>query len=345
MNDDTLLGYLLDALDRDARRAVEAHLRTHPEVHARLAQLGRLVEPLAADADAPEPPTGLAESTLAHIAGSSWRRLPAAPPPRRSGAFPRWSLRRADLVTAALVLVLAAGLGLTWLARQWRDYRVLACQNNLHRLWTALQIYADEHPADGGAFPRVEPTGPRSFAGVFVPALTDAGALGPDVTTVCPAQGGSAPPPCSLAELDALARNQPCEYRARVRELGGDYAYTLGYRRGDDVVGLSRDCGDLLPILADRPRRRRRQQPQPRRRRPERPLYRRFGSLVRRAKRRRRSGRYLSERSAAGLNRPARVRHRARRQRRFAVPESVRSSNVGRAAGFIPAVWGEKPPG
>ncbi len=39
-----------------------------------------------------------------------------------------------------------------------------------------------------------------------------------------------------------------------MRELGGDYAYTLGYRRGDDVVGLNRDCGDLLPILADRPR-------------------------------------------------------------------------------------------
>ncbi len=202
MNDDTLLGYLLDALDRDGRRAVEAHLRTHPEAHARLAELGRLVEPLAADADTPEPPAGLAESTFAHVAGSSWRRLPDAPPPRRSGAFPRRSLRRADLVTATLVLVLTAGLGLTWLARQWRDYRVLACQNNLHRLWTALQVYADEHPEDGGAFPRVEPTGPRSFAGVFVPALADAGAL--DVTTVCPARGGPAAPPCSLAELDAL---------------------------------------------------------------------------------------------------------------------------------------------
>ncbi len=253
MNDDTLLGYLLDALDRDARRAVEGHLRAHPEAHARLAELGRLVRPLAADADAPEPPAGLAEATLAHVAGVSCRRLPAAPPPpRQAGAPPRRPLRRADLITAALVLVLAAGLGLSWLARQWRDYRVLACQNNLHRLWTALQVYADQHPEDGGAFPRVEPAGPRSFAGVFMPVLADAGALGPDASTVCPAQGEPAPPPCSLAQLDELRATNPAS-TARVRGLGGDYAYTLGYRRGDDVVGLSRDCGDLLPILADRP--------------------------------------------------------------------------------------------
>ena len=38
-----------------------------------------------------------------------------------------------------------------------------------------------------------------------------------------------------------------------MRDAGGDYAYTLGYRDGDDVAGLRRDSGDLLPILADRP--------------------------------------------------------------------------------------------
>ncbi|HVS34323.1 MAG TPA: hypothetical protein VMS17_02010 [Gemmataceae bacterium] len=253
MNDDTLLGYLLDALDRDERRSVEAHLRGHPEAHARLKELGRLVTPLAADADAPEPPGRLVEATLTHIMAASCRQLPAAPPmPRQAGA-PRRSLRRADLVVAGLILFVAAGLSAAWLGRQWHDYRVLACQNNLHKLWTALHVYNDQHPERGGAFPCVEAAPPHNFAGVFMSELADAGALGPDATTVCPARSGPAAAPCSLAELDAMARNQPCEYQARIRELGGDYAYTLGYRQGDDVVGLSRACGDLLPILADRP--------------------------------------------------------------------------------------------
>jgi hypothetical protein len=254
MNDETLLGYLLDALDRDARQGVEAYLRVHPDAYARLAMLGRLARPLAADADAPDPPAGLAESTLARVAGLSSLRLPAAPSTASQAGAPRRGLRPADFIAASLILVLAAGLCLTWLAREWRDYRILACQNNLHRLWTALQVYADQHPENGGSFPRVEPQGPHSFAGVFVPVLTDSGALGRDAATVCPGRDGRASPPCSLAALDDLALNRPREYRARVHDLGGDYAYSLGYRRGDELVGLSRDAGDLLPILADKPR-------------------------------------------------------------------------------------------
>jgi hypothetical protein len=254
MSDEVLLGYLLDALDRDERRAVEAHLRAHPEARARLAALRQLISPLDADGEPPEPPPGLAESALAGVADLC-ARLPDAPPPspRQAGGPVRRGVRAADLVTAALVLLLAGGLFLTWLARQRRDYQILACQNNLHRLWTALQAYADEHPENGGAFPRVEARPPHNFAGVFVPILADAGALGPDAATACPAVGGKPAPPCSLDALDALARDRPDAYRARTRELGGDYAYTLGYCDHGELFGLSRACGGLSPILADRP--------------------------------------------------------------------------------------------
>jgi hypothetical protein len=253
--DENLLGYLLDALDPDARRAVEAHLRARPEARLRLAELRRLLAPLDADAETPEPPPDLAERTLERVADRPIRRLPAAPPPSpgQAGAPVRRNLRRADLIAASLVLVLTAGLGMTWLARQWRDYQVLACQNNLRQMWTALQGYADQHPENGGAFPRVQSEPPRNFAGVFTPILADSGVLTAETTPTCPAPGRRGPAPCSLADLDDLARNQPDEYRARTRDLGGDYAYTLGYRVGDALMGLSRDSGDLLPILADRP--------------------------------------------------------------------------------------------
>ena len=254
--DENLLGYLLDALDRDARRAVEAHLRLHPEARARLEELRQMLAPLADDADAPEPPPGLVASTLAHIAAhqAAHRLLKAPQPSRRQiGMFSRRGPRRADLVVAALILLFSAGMGMTWLARQWRDYRILACQSNLHGIWTALQVYADGHAENGGSFPRVEVEPPRNFAGVYVPVLADAGVMGADVHTTCPAQPQRPATICSLSELNDLSRNRPDEYQALTRELGGDYAYTLGYRDGNDLLGLSRDSGDLLPILADRP--------------------------------------------------------------------------------------------
>ncbi len=254
--DENLLGYLLNTLDRDAHRAVEADLRLRPEVRARLEDLRQKLAPLAADADEPEPPPGLAASTLARIAAhQAARRLLAAPPPsrRQVGTTSRRGPRRADLVVAALILVLGAGMGMTWLARQWRDYRILACQNNLHGIWTALQAYADGHSEDG-AFPRVEAGPPRNFAGVYVPVLAGAGIMGADVNTHCPAQPQRPTTICSLSDLEALGRRQPDEYKALTRDLGGDYAYSLGYNDGDDLMGLCRRSGDLLPILADRPR-------------------------------------------------------------------------------------------
>jgi hypothetical protein len=255
--DENLLGYLLDALDRDAQLAVEAHLRLHPEARARLEELRQMLEPLDADANEPEPPPGLAASTLSRIAAhQAARRLLAAPQPsrRQVGTASRRGPRRADLVVAALILILSAGMGMTWLARQWRDYRILACQNNLHGIWTALQVYADGHSEDGGAFPRVEVEPPRNFAGVYVPVLAAAGVMGGDVNTTCPAQPQHSTTICSINELEDLSRNRPDEYQALTHYLGGDYAYTLGYRVGDDLMGLRRDSGDPLPILADRPR-------------------------------------------------------------------------------------------
>jgi hypothetical protein len=253
--DENLLGYLLDALDLDAHRAVEAHLRLHPEARARLEELRLMLAPLAADADAPEPPPNLAASTLARIAAQqAARRIMAAPQPsrRQIGSSFRRGPRRADLVVAGLILVLSAGMGMTWIARQWRDYRILACQNNLHGIWTALQVYADGRSE--GAFPRVEVEPPRNFAGVYMPALADAGTLGGDVSTACPAQSPRATTTCSLSDLEDLSRRRPDEYQALTRELGGDYAYSLGYRESGDLMGLRRDSGNLLPILADRPR-------------------------------------------------------------------------------------------
>ena len=50
--DENLIGYLLDALEPDERRAVEARLRSDPRTRARLATLRRALLPLEADTEA-----------------------------------------------------------------------------------------------------------------------------------------------------------------------------------------------------------------------------------------------------------------------------------------------------
>jgi hypothetical protein len=249
--DEHLLGYLLGALDPATRQRVEIYLRTHPEARSRLEQLEQALEPLAADREDPDPPPTLATRTLARVAEHQCRHLPTAPASssRQAGAATwRW-FRRIDWAVAAVLLVLVGGLLSAALAGQWRAYQRSACANNLRQIWEGLNAYAD---ITEGAFPRVEAEGARSVAGIFVPTLREAGVLS-DVSIRCPAQGSEPLPSFTLLDLERLYREQPELFRAAARSLAGSYAYTLGYRDGDELRGLERSSGDTLPILADCP--------------------------------------------------------------------------------------------
>jgi hypothetical protein len=253
--DENLVGYLLDALEPDERRAVEAHLRASPEARAKLEVLRRALAPLAADAGHSDPPPGLALRTLARVAEYRCRPLPPAPKPppsQRGSGPPRW-FRRADVLVAASILVVVGGLFAPWLVRERALSQRVACQNNLRALWAALEAYSEEAGGRAHAFPRVEASGPRSAAGAFVPQLRDAGVLDPAVVSVgCPAQGRRPAADVSVRDLEEAFARGPEEYGRLVRDLAGDYAYPLGYREGGVLVGLTRDSGDLMPLLADR---------------------------------------------------------------------------------------------
>ncbi len=250
---DDLVGYLLDALDPESKREVEAHLAVSPELKSRLESLRRALAPLAADAGEPEPPPGLVLGTFARVAEHRCRSLPAAPPPSphqrvvRSRRMPR----RADLLVAAALLILLGGLAVPGLVRLWRTsaYRA-ACTNNLRLLWTGLETYSDKQE---GTFPILEKEGPRSPAGIFVPVLQEAGFDIPDAALVCPADG-THPQPVHrlLRNLEELYDRDPEAYHRAARELAGSYAYSLGYQEGDDLKQLRRNSGDRLPIVADR---------------------------------------------------------------------------------------------
>jgi type II secretory pathway pseudopilin PulG len=251
--DENLVGYLLKSLDPDEQHAVEAHLETHPDARAKLDLLERALAPLGADAEEPEPTPGLALMTLARVAEHKCRPLPPAPQPPRSQLAPSgWPrFRRADVLAAAALLVIVGGVALPILAqaRQQRDR--VACANNLRTFWGALQEYSDQHDR---AFPMIEQQGARSVAGAFVPILRDAGTVGNTMLVSCPARPtqteltGS-----SLVDLQAAYDQGEEEFSRLARDLAGGYAYTLGYRNGATLVGLTADDPDTLPILADVP--------------------------------------------------------------------------------------------
>lgn len=256
--DENLVGYLLKALDAETQREVEASLWKSPELRTRLQLLERSLAPLDADREAPEPGAGLVLSTLARIAEFQCRKLPDAPPPPRSQPVPvsRPWLRRADMLVAALLLIVLGGIGTPFLLHLWRDYHGRAeCRNNLMLIWQGLQTYCDSHE---GNYPRIEAEGPRSAAGIFVPMLGDSGMLSPDFSVACPAQERRRPQQRSVRDMEELYQSNPEAFRFEARQLAGGYAYTLGYR---DALGgyhglncKAVDSGNLklLPIVADR---------------------------------------------------------------------------------------------
>jgi len=252
--DENLVGYLLDALDADARQQVEARLETRPELRTQLERLRRALEPLATDAEPPLPPPGLALSALAHIAEYRCRRLPDAPLPSPSQRLTpsAWRMpRRADLLVAAALLLVIGGLAFPAVLRLWRGYDHRAtCANNLRALGASLIAYADHY---NGYLPKEEKEGHLSRAGMFVPVLHEAGVLSANTGLVCPGdEGRTAPVPPPLTYLRDLFDQDRKAFDAEVRNLAGSYAYTIGYQDGNTLRGLHQKLGDDLPILADR---------------------------------------------------------------------------------------------
>src|SRR5581483_11992596 len=105
---ENLVGYLLNVLEPDERREVEAHLAQDAEARRQLDLLRQALEPLAADAKAEETPAGLWVRTLGRVAEYRCRPLPTAPPAvaaRRPAAARGW-WRRADVLVSASILLL-----------------------------------------------------------------------------------------------------------------------------------------------------------------------------------------------------------------------------------------------
>jgi prepilin-type processing-associated H-X9-DG protein len=252
--DENLIGYLLDALDPETRREVARSLEADPELRQRLELLRQAVAPLEADRADSEPPLGLVIRTLGRVAEHCCRDLPHAPAPPRSPTvtFRRPFWRRADVLVAASILVVALGLALSWLVNLRDRQGLLACQNNLREFFTGLKTYSDQHDRN---FPNVATAArtPRNVAGLVVPMLVSAQALPRGASIRCPGNGAAAPAEWTLEQIQNMTDE---EFAQTAGRLACCYAYSLGYRDADGYHGPRFDPeqpNELLPLMSDRP--------------------------------------------------------------------------------------------
>jgi prepilin-type processing-associated H-X9-DG protein len=238
-----LIGYLLDALSEDEKRAVEEAITSQPELRAHLEELRRsLIPSMAASEDVFEPPRGLAERTISAV------RHPIASLSRMSSWSYAGSWRLVDVVLVASLLLVVGCLILPAMASLRGDEGRLRCADNLRQLGIALEEY---QAIEGGRLPSVEPAGPLAHAGVFTMML-QARELMPDVRLlVCPMADNAVVYVPRLTEYLAM----PADSLLRVlqaKEMAGSYGYALGYV--DEQGHHGPPFGQTAtPLVSDRP--------------------------------------------------------------------------------------------
>ena len=241
-----LLGYALGALDQEQAARIEQVLANNDEARRQLAAIDRAIAPLKTIQQEYDPPKGLAARTCRFVLGrqstgkfeypakaaalvGTVRRLePTKMHPTELVSVAPSRFYWQDLLVAAGVVVAACLLLFPAIHATRVQARMLACQNNLGELGTALTHFSERH---GGYFPKVPAKGNLAVASAYAPILADNKLLSEDRKVVCPgsllAESGSFRIP-TLKEIHEVT--SPETLRQMQQTMGGSYGYSLGYQ-------------------------------------------------------------------------------------------------------------------
>lgn len=277
---DDLIGYLLGAIEPDESSRVKQALHAEAGLESPIAVTSggekparRLSEqltllqsaftPLEPDRPALPAPAGLADRTLAFVrtqaALSTAIQTAVEEPPPAPAFSPDLSPAMSpparsvlDRVILAATALAAAVLLAPLLLDSIEDSRTRRVEQKLGVLSGVLHGYADSHRE----YPTPPASGPLSRAGLYAPTLVAEHRLkADDGTLLVPgstlSQSGTFRIP-SMEELEEAVGADRLEML--VRQMGGDFGYTLSHRNADGVLQPIRDTrrGDH-PIMADAP--------------------------------------------------------------------------------------------
>jgi hypothetical protein len=238
-----LLGYLLGALEPAEQQAIEARLLADPELREQFELLQARLLPLAEaeDESEPVPPQGLAGRTCRYVMD----RL--GPSVSQFGGSCTWRVQ--DLAVAAGCVCLAAMLFFPAVVSSRNRVQVRGCQANLMNLGRGLAEYSSLHD---GYFPRVPAAGPLSAAGVYAPALHDAGLISSS-DVVCPGSELARSGPFQIPTVAALRASQGADLRRMKAAMGGSYGYGMGYIEDGHYHAVRNRARATYALMADSP--------------------------------------------------------------------------------------------
>lgn len=250
---DQILRYAMNIHESAEVAEIKQRLLDEPGAQAHLEVMRKSLELLNEDNASDPPPFNLAKKTILRVQGIKTQSIKFTPGKHinhQAGNYQN-SIRRFDLLLAASLLILTCGVLAPWLHQAKTKAEKLACANNMREFHHSFQHYSAMQP--DGKLPFVEPSGPRSFAGVYVPTLRQHGLLGDYHSVACPTNARKIPTETNLEQLESMYKNKSNPgYQRLVKEAGGDYAYNLGYNIKGSLVGLNNKSPGETPVLADK---------------------------------------------------------------------------------------------
>ncbi len=247
-----LLGYILGALDPQEHEHVEMLIAQDPELRQQLEQIEAQVAPLSGLCPPGPPPAGLARRTCERIAPLSIK----PPAVEKSNWFAKrhellvgnrsWS--RGDIVAVALVGILLTAIILPAVNYSKFQSRLTGCENNLRTIGIALLDYSGMHNGRHLEIPR---HGNLAVAGSYAALLMDNGQLSNASLFWCPSvRNDDRQLPASCQELLSASGVQLARLQ---KEVGGDFAFTLGHLDGGKYVAPRNNNREHYVLLADAP--------------------------------------------------------------------------------------------
>lgn len=248
---DSIIGYLLGALEDDELAQFEAQLENDPQLQAQVREAARSLQVLRYDDDDIEPPQGLTESTCAAVEAMCYDQKVALSNRFSVGSRDdSWTL--VDFIVACSVLLAACLLFFPAVNSSRYHAQVAGCQNNLRSIGRALAEYSSANSQ--GLFPQVPETGNLAVAGMYAPTLKSFGFVTEDHNFFCPSSPRNSELVFAIPNVEEVkqATGQTLEVMQLV--MGGDYGYSLGVIGSNGQVrGIRNRSRSNFALMSDSP--------------------------------------------------------------------------------------------
>lgn len=248
---DSLIGYLLGALDESEMARFEERLKRDPALQAQLLHAARSLQVLRQDPDDDiEPPSNLAAATCAFVRQASRAALSRSGY-EHSADSSGWTI--IDVSVACGVLLCACLLLFPAVNNSRYHAQIAGCQNNLRSIGRALIEYSGTNAQ--GLFPQVPETGNMAVAGMYAPTLISQNLVTEDHNFFCPASSDiDAELVRRIPTVDEVQRATGQTLPVVQRRMGGDYGYMLGVLKNGHLRGIRNRSRTHFAIMSDTPR-------------------------------------------------------------------------------------------